>query len=111
MIFWQRSREGYMHIDHQSSPGVPEPLARKAGLAGFNVGEGSVVELSTLTCSHCKTVQIKNPMRQRERGHCFKCNHYICDLCATVQECRPWAQVVDDVLDGKTPVPVLVRPV
>lgn len=82
-----------MLVDHRASPGLP--------------GLPQVFEAATLTCAHCKTVAIKNPDRTRERGHCFRCNSYICDACAALKRCRPWAQVVDELLDGKTPVPLL----
>lgn len=111
-MFTQKSREGYLLMDHQASPGLPRPMVEKTGLAD-QLGEGKKLELATLTCGHCKTVAIKNPMRIRERGHCYKCNHYICDGCAVAFKetliCRPWDQVVNELLDGKTSVPILAR--
>lgn len=104
-----KKAEGYLFVDHRASPGIPPELAQKLGLDPKQVGEGKVMEAKTLTCNHCKAVLIFNPLRTRERGHCFKCNAYICDTCKAVGECRPWAQVVDDVIDGKTPIPVLAR--
>lgn len=108
----QRSREGYLLFDHQASPGIPRPLVERTGLA-HQFGEGKRLELATLTCGHCKTVSIKNPLRIRERGHCFKCHHYVCDVCAGALKaggvCRPWDQVVDDLLNGKTPTPILAK--
>jgi hypothetical protein len=113
-MFSQRSREGYLLFDHQASPGIPAPLVERTGLAP-DFGEGRRLELATLTCSHCRTVAIKNPLRTRERGHCFKCNHYVCDACAAALKatgiCRPWDHVVSDVVDGKTPLPLLARDV
>ena len=38
-------------------------------------------EADTLWCKHCTTVFVKNPDRTRERAHCRKCMHYICDGC------------------------------
>jgi hypothetical protein len=72
-------REGYLLVDHRASPGLPPELARRMGVApGSKFGE-----VATLTCCHCKTVVIKNPNRQRERGRCPKCNYkYVCDPCA-----------------------------
>jgi hypothetical protein len=71
------TREGYLYVDHRASPGLPEPIARRMG---GSAGE-KLHEIATLTCSHCKTVQIKNPLRIRERGFCSKCSHYVCDIC------------------------------
>lgn len=77
-------RKGYILVDHRASPGLPPDIAIACGYHPDQVGEGKILEANTLTCSHCKGVQIMNPLRTRERGHCFKCNHYICDTC--------WAQ-------------------
>ncbi len=105
--FRERGREGYLLIDHSASPGMPKDLM------GLNIGEGARFEASTLKCGHCPNVVIRNPLRERERGHCFKCMHYICDACSLAYKinliCRPWVQVVDDVKDGKTKTPVLAR--
>jgi hypothetical protein len=98
----KRSREGYLLIDHSASPGLPAAIANPRLF-----GEGRRFEAPTLTCSHCKTVVIVNPERTRERGYCRKCDHYVCDACAAAQVCRPFAQVVDDVKNGRTPVPLL----
>jgi hypothetical protein len=103
--FSQRSQEGYLMVDHRASPGIN---SSKFQCMGLPLKEGSVVEVATLTCSHCKTVCIRNPLRVRDRGYCIKCNHYICDGCAIALKvtgvCRPWNQVVDEVMDGKPPV-------
>ncbi len=77
----ESSREGYLLIDHQASPGLPEDLARTTGLDPKYCGEGKQFEAATLTCSHCKTVVVKNPLRTRERATCFQCLHYVCDFC------------------------------
>ncbi len=76
------AKEGYLFIDHSASPGIPEHTARMIGLDPALVAEGKRAEFGTNTCSHCKTVVIKNPLRVRERASCFKCNHFICDICA-----------------------------
>lgn len=79
----ERSREGYLMIDHRASPGLPEDLARATGLDPKYCGEGKVFEAATLTCSHCKAVVVKNPLRTRERAKCARCGwHYVCDMCA-----------------------------
>ncbi len=79
----QSSREGYLMIDHRASPGLDSDTARFLGLDPTLAGEGKLLEAATLTCSHCKAVVVKNPLRTRERASCSKCNwHYICDFCA-----------------------------
>jgi hypothetical protein len=105
----QQKCEGYLLVDHRSSPGMPELASRRLGLDPRFTGEGKMYESVTLSCAHCRTVVVKNPLRVRERGHCFKCNAYVCDACAAVRECRPFTQVIDDVLDGKTPIPLLAK--
>ena len=74
-------KEGYLHVDHRASPGLPENVARKLGYIPELVKEGKVFEAATLACAHCPSVFIKNPLRTRERGHCMKCNGFICDAC------------------------------
>lgn len=74
---------GYLIVDHSASPGLPEEAARRSGYLPELAKEGKKFEASTLTCAHCKTVVVKNPLRQRERATCPKCNfHYVCDHCA-----------------------------
>lgn len=101
-------REGYLFVDHRASPGFSPELAQRLGLDPSQVGEGKVMEAATLTCKHCGVVVVKNPDRVRARARCSKCDAYVCDNCAPLP-CRPFAQVVDDVLDGKTPIPVLAK--
>lgn len=76
-----RDKEGYLMIDHRQSPGIPADMARQIGLDPKLCGEGKLLEAATLTCSHCKSVVMKNPLRQRARANCLKCSHYICDFC------------------------------
>lgn len=98
--------KGYLIIDHRASPGLPESLALKLGLDPKQVGEGRYYEADTLTCVHCKTVQIKNLFRTRERANCSKCgDHYICDLCAAAMrrsdyDHTPYDKLVDKVLNA-----------
>ncbi len=80
-MFSKKSREGYILIDHRASPGFTEEQAKTLNLPYEQVKEGAMLEMASLTCAHCKVAVIKNPLRIRERAHCFKCNHYICDLC------------------------------
>ncbi len=72
-------RTGYIFADHRASPGLTEEIAQKLGMP-----QGpKFFEADTLTCAHCKTVQVKNPLRTRERGSCPHCNFkYVCDTCA-----------------------------
>lgn len=79
----ERTKEGYLMIDHRASPGLPEDVARANGLDPKLCGEGKLFEAASLTCSHCKCSVVKNPLRMRERHKCAKCGwHYICDFCA-----------------------------
>ena len=63
---------GYLHIDHTNSPGLPHAPG------------GQVLERDTLHCAHCPRQIIKNPLRERGRTYCPKCDAYICDDCALV---------------------------
>lgn len=99
-----KSREGYLMIDHRASPGMPVGFYEKAGIDMPSVGEGKMVEMATLTCKHCCNVFIMNPQRTRERAYCFKCNHYICDICEGVSRLAdyvhtPFQKKVDDLQD------------
>lgn len=101
-IHSKRALEGYVMVDHRNSPGVPEAQIRQAGLPGMLVDAGRSVlfEAPTVTCSHCQQVFMVNPDRQRERGYCWKCDHYICDLCAVAMltgECTPFARLADQI--------------
>lgn len=108
-------REGYLLIDHRGSPGLtPEQAAAQVrSFRGAPIGEGQYLEVPTLTCRHCATVSVKNPLRTRERCHCSKCNHYICDGCGAAFQatgiCRPFTQVVEEAATGKTPGPLLAK--
>lgn len=97
MIHSKRSLEGWLMIDHRASPGI-----NRADLApGFDapvVPGGKLFESATMMCAHCNGMVILNPDRTRERGNCWKCDRYICDLCAATGECRPYMQYVDEML-------------
>jgi hypothetical protein len=97
----KRSHEGYLLIDHRESPGVPDALLHALGVPmPLGAGQG-LFEAPTITCSHCQTVLILNPLRTRERAYCAKCDHYICDGCgaALAQSgvCTPFRQVIETV--------------
>lgn len=76
-----KRHEGYILVDHRSSPGLPEDIARAAGYDPVQCREGRMYESATLTCSHCGTAFVKNLFRTRERAYCAPCDHYICDFC------------------------------
>lgn len=103
----QKSREGYLMVDHRASPGLPADIARAAGYDPDAVGEGKLFEAATLTCAHCKVSVVKNPFRVRERANCPKCDHhYICDGCdyqTTLADYShlPYDKFVDLTIDGK----------
>lgn len=77
-LLTQRSREGYLMIDDRASG-------------------GGLFESATITCSHCQTVVVLNPLRTRARGFCRKCDHYICDNPGCNYECVPIEKVFDDL--------------
>ncbi len=91
---------GYLLVDHTNSPGIPDDLAAKWEAMGIPVAPGGVkLELDTHTCSHCQSVVLKNPMRQRPREVCRKCMHVVCDHC--VLFCEPFQKIADQVAAGR----------
>jgi len=82
MPFQKKSNDGELVLDLRASPGIPAELAPKLGYAPQQVREGAVFEAATLGCPHCGSCVVLNPLRTRERAHCFKCDAYICDGCA-----------------------------
>lgn len=111
MIFSKRSAEGYLLIDHTASPGVTQDEARALGVPFVAAGQRG--EFKTLTCKHCGTSVAANPQRTRQRGHCFKCDHYLCDICAAIGDCRPIAALADAVAGSDKPLnpssPLILR--
>ena len=103
------SSEGYLMIDHRSSPGFGSHLRRLFGVreGSKEGGEGTVLERATMTCKHCATVQVKNPWRIRSRHHCDKCGGaYICDGCAAaaidpLYVHRSFQEIADLVRSGR----------
>src|SRR5678809_1274937 len=85
----KRSLEGYLLIDNRLAPSVPG-FGDTPGIAA-----GATFESATITCNHCNRVVILNPNRSRPRTYCAKCDHYICDVCAAVGECRPLVALRD----------------
>jgi len=93
-------REGYLFVDHRASPGLPEWIARRMG----GVAGSRLIENATLTCCHCKSAVLKNPLRTRERHRCPKCSmQYVCDPCAwrmsqpdyVHRSAKEWADIYD----------------
>ena len=78
---YEHKQMGELFIDHRASPGINPALRRIFG--DVIVPEGTARTFPTLTCSHCKSVQLANKDRVRPRNYCRACNHhYICDPCA-----------------------------
>jgi len=105
-----RSHEGYLLIDNRASPGFSDADAHAADLPP-GAGRG-VFEAPTYTCSHCGTVVVLNPRRNRERAYCSGCDHHICDNCGAVRaanggRCRTFRQLIDEV-QGKAAKGIIV---
>ena len=86
-------------IDNRNSPGMPDEVVLKAGLP---VGAGrGMFEAPTITCSHCQAVVVLNPLRNRERAYCAKCDHYLCDSCGAIKAqtgiCKTFNQIIEEV--------------
>lgn len=81
----QRAREGRILIDHSASPGTPQ------------VPEGTVGEFPVRMCCHCGGFTLLNPDRKRPRGHCQKCDGYVCDNpgCHATEHV-PFKKIIDD---------------
>lgn len=101
----ERSRMGYLFVDHRASPGMGEQDAADVGYAPETVREGSVLELHTAQCKHCGGCYILRPDRDRERGRCYGCNWYLCDACAAVYKitgrCTPYVARADFHIGGE----------
>jgi hypothetical protein len=97
-----RQNEGVILLDHRNSPGVPDAVMQKFDLPAGS-GKG-VFEAPTYTCSHCQSIVVMNPNRQRERGYCRGCDHNICDTCwgarANGAKCKTFKQVIDEILEN-----------
>ena len=99
--FWRRALEGLLSIDHRAGDGTK------------SVPAGTLLEAISLTCNHCKRVVYMRPERTRERGHCYKCDRFVCDECYLTHkltgECLDFERYADMVLEcalkGRTPPP------
>ena len=100
----KRSNEGVISINHKDSPGLSESIvgAMFPDLP-LTAGRG-MFEAPTYTCSHCQAVVILNPLRNRQRGHCPKCDHYVCDTCnlarITTGECKTYEQIIAEIQEA-----------
>ena len=103
MTFSERSREGWVIIDHRAGAGVTKEELVKHGVNAPAVGAGEVFEAPTITCSHCGGSFIINPLRTRERARCSRCRHYLCDGCGAKYkeslQCTP-VKALADALSG-----------
>ena len=99
-----RNHFGYLVIDHRASPGVPDTPG---------LGPGSVFEADTVVCNHCSVPVVLNPLRQRARFICPKCDAYCCDICAVGFKangvCRPFEQALDEARSQGSPVLILAK--
>ena len=96
----KRSHEGVILLDHSASPGIPDQA-----LPGMPPRSGrGKFEAPCYTCSHCQKVVMVNPLRNRDRAWCKKCDHYICDNCggilAATGVCRTWKQLLDQIQES-----------
>lgn len=99
-----RAAEGAILLDHRNNEGVPDEIMVAQGLPA-GAGRG-LFEAATYNCSHCQFTVVINPLRNRDRAYCAKCDHLICDECgarkAAGADCVPWKKVVDDALEAAT---------
>ena len=87
---------GYLIIDHTDSPGIrPEDIPEKLRDSTPVVGAGNTWERDIQFCSHCGCQVVLNPLRERPRGYCAKCDHYICDNPICNKECIPLVKILD----------------
>jgi hypothetical protein len=91
-----RQHAGYLIIDHRDSPGLTAADVAHVPNAVV-VGKGETFEADVLTCSHCQRGVLLNPARERPRGYCGKCDHYICDSPGCQVECLPIRKLLDDL--------------
>src|SRR2546428_3240387 len=99
----KRSTEGYLLLDNRESPGISDDLLWATRLTpSLPMGAGrGMFEAPTVTCSHCQTVVVINPLRNRDREYCPSCDHYICDGCGAAKAqsgvCRTFEQIISEV--------------
>lgn len=91
----QRSQEGYLCVENEHAPPIPDDLvaiARAAGKNPIGAKVQGVLEMPAVRCGHCHTVRLVQPLRTRTRPVCRGCCETLCDGCAGVAhmtgECR-----------------------
>lgn len=101
----KRSQEGYFLLDHRESPGLTEAQVAAAEMpVGCRAGQG-LFEAPQYTCSHCQKGVVVNPLRNRDRNYCSKCDHYICDdPCGLAYKvsggvCRSYKRLVEELYE------------
>lgn len=92
---------GYLIIDHSESPGLrPEEIPEKLKGSTLIVGAGEIIERDIQFCAHCGSQVILNPLRERPRSYCSKCDHYICDNPICNNTCAPLKQLLGKAEKG-----------
>jgi hypothetical protein len=97
---------GEFLIDHSASPGLSESQAFALGIPLAK--RATLFEGKFYTCGHCQAMVhrlSKDPGQPTsDPAYCNGCSHYICDDCAKAKAagaaCRPFAQLVDEVLEA-----------
>lgn len=87
-------------LDHRGTQGLDDETIRRMGLP-HRAGVG-LFEAPTVTCNHCKTVVVLNPLRNRDRAYCRGCDHYLCDPCGAARaangnECRSFDHICEEI--------------
>lgn len=88
----------YLIIDHKDSPGIrPEDIPIELKNKVQPILGGTVYERDVQFCAHCGAQVILNPLRERPRSYCAKCDHYICDNPICNKTCEPVKKLFDQV--------------
>lgn len=91
-----KDHSSYLIIDHSESPGIkPEEVPERLRASTIVVGAGQVAERDIQFCAHCGSQVILNPLRERPRNYCHKCDHYICDNPICIKFCEPVVKLFD----------------
>jgi len=91
-----KDHSSYLVIDHKDSPGINiEDVPERLRDSTLVVKSGEVLERDIQFCAHCGSQVILNPLRERPRNYCSKCDHYICDNPICNKECIPLARILD----------------
>ena len=91
----KRSQEGYLLIDNRHAPAVSLAAARASGKEVVGAGVNGVFESALITCAHCHRTVVLNPQRDRPRGYCRRCDHYVCDSPGCNAGCLPMKMLLD----------------